>query len=521
MRLQVFGRLRRPAAAEIVGARAQRPADRRDPPRHQARIRQGADAQRHVEAVVDQVDEAVVEREIDVDLRKAGEEFRQRRREVQEAEAHRRADLEPPARARLKLAERAVGVVEIGENAAHPLEIGAAGLGQVQRARGAVEEPRAELGLERPDVSADRRFRRAKPRARPRRTTGSRRPGQTLRGRRTDPIVAPAATVMCWNVNCSARRRKVTRWACDSAEPARDRASRPTIGMPHGSGSSTAPSCPSSRRAWPRPWLSAAAARVSGSRHVATLAAPVVFLVSYVVTYQKIPPFPPLGAANKVFYVALAATLGASALEAFARVPRWALAGPRLAARRRMGRLGRSWPIRTAATSGSVCRARRRRRPRALGPRPPRDAARRRSAAALRRSAGLAAVSALSAPALLFGGSSTGVGLCLGLAAGAAVLSAEALGAPRRLGPAAMLGAGSGLLAALDTIALVTRNADLLVLALIALAPFLGPRAVRLLPPALERRPVVAWVVSGLAVLSPLPVIVALLLLRHDNPLAT
>ncbi len=70
-----------------------------------------------------------------------------------------------------------------------------------------------------------------------------------------------------------------------------------------------------------------AAARVSGSRHVATLAAPVVFLVSYVVTYQKIPPFPPLGAANKVFYVALAATLGASAFEAFSRVPRWALAG--------------------------------------------------------------------------------------------------------------------------------------------------------------------------------------------------
>ena len=135
--------------------------------------------------------------------------------------------------------------------------------------------------------------------------------------------------------------------------------------------------------------------------------------------------------------------------------------------------------------------------------------------------AGLAAVAALTAPTLLFGGSSTGVSLCLGLAAGAAGLSAAALGADRRLGPAAMLGAGGGLLAALDTIALVSRRADPFALSLIALAPFLGLLAVRLSPPSWRKRPAVAWIVSGLAVLSPLPVIVALLLLRHDNPLGT
>ena len=217
--------------------------------------------------------------------------------------------------------------------------------------------------------------------------------------------------------------------------------------------------------------------------------------------------------------MALAATLGASAFEAFSRVPRWALAG--LASLLAAGWVGWSklanpdlpslalFPALVVVGGLALWGL-----DRLATPAPPSGG----GAVAL---GGLAAISALSAPALLFGGSSTGVGLCLGLAAGAAVLSAEALGAPRRLGPAAILGAGSGLLAALDTIALVTRNADLLVLALIALAPFLGPRAVRLLPPALERRPVVAWVVSGLAVLSPLPVIVALLLLRHDNPLAT
>ena len=265
--------------------------------------------------------------------------------------------------------------------------------------------------------------------------------------------------------------------------------------------------------------LLAAAARLSGSRTVTTLAAPAVFLVAYVVTYQKIPPFPPAGAANKVFYVAAFAALGALALDAFASMPRWALAG--LSSLLAAGWVGSTrlaapdsttlllfaalvvvgglalWGLDRLATAPSPAGG---------------------GATAL---AGLTAFSALSAPALLFGGSSTGVGLCLGLAAGAAVLSADSFVAPRALGPAAILGAGGGLLAALDTIALVTRNADPFALALIAVAPFLGQWAVRQSSPALENRPVVAWVVSGLAVLSPLPVIVALLLLRHDNPLGT
>src|SRR5277367_6356367 len=59
---------------------------------------------------------------------------------------------------------------------------------------------------------------------------------------------------------------------------------------------------------------------------LATIAVPAVFLVAYVSTYQKIPPFPPVGAANKVFYVALAATLVA-ATDSFTIVPRSVLAG--------------------------------------------------------------------------------------------------------------------------------------------------------------------------------------------------
>ncbi len=263
----------------------------------------------------------------------------------------------------------------------------------------------------------------------------------------------------------------------------------------------------------------AGAARFAKLRLAATLAPPVIFLVGYVATYQKIPPFPPVGASNKVFYVALVATLGAAALDVVGRFPRSVLAGASsllaavwigwtklanpdaatlvLFAALVVGGGLALWGLDRLATLSAPFGS---------------------GANAL---AGLAAVSALSAPTLLFGGSSTGVGLCLGLAAGAAVLSVEALGARRGLQPAAMLGAGGGLVAALDTIALVTRRADPFAMALIALAPFLGPWAVRLLSPALRKRPAVAWIVSGLAVLSPLPVIVALLLLRHDNPLGS
>jgi hypothetical protein len=68
---------------------------------------------------------------------------------VQEAKAHRRADVQAPARARLKLDESLVGAVEIGENAAHSFAIGAARLGQIERARSAIEESGAEFRLER------------------------------------------------------------------------------------------------------------------------------------------------------------------------------------------------------------------------------------------------------------------------------------------------------------------------------------------------------------------------------------
>ena len=241
------------------------------------------------------------------------------------------------------------------------------------------------------------------------------------------------------------------------------------------------------------------------------VAAPAVFALAYELTYQKIPPFPPAGAANKVFWVGLLAGLAALALEALPAVP--ALAKAALAALLGVLWIGASqwgnadlafWLTSGAIVAGGalalwVCEI---------------QNARAGGAASLSMTAALAA---LLAPAALFGGSSTGVGLCLGSAAGLAVLSLPYLAPARRLPQTATLSIGAGLLGLVDAIALVSRKADLLALALVALAPFFGLWAVGLLPERL-RRPWVVWLVSGLASLAPLPLIVALLFWRHESP---
>jgi hypothetical protein len=40
-----------------------------------------------------------------------------------------------------------------------------------------------------------------------------------------------------------------------------------------------------------------------------SMVSPSVFLASYVLTYQQVPTFPPIGATNKIFYIGVAATL--------------------------------------------------------------------------------------------------------------------------------------------------------------------------------------------------------------------
>ena len=251
---------------------------------------------------------------------------------------------------------------------------------------------------------------------------------------------------------------------------------------------------------------------------VASLAAPLVFLIAYYETYQKIPPFPPAGAANKVFYIGLAATLvvltaGWIWRTRTARIASAVMVSVIAGVWISWTKLGDADPLTLPLLAASVVAgaiALHRLDVIAAAPFPYG------AAAAFSQ---LAAVSVLCAPVALFGGSSTGVGLFLGVAVGAAVLSLQSLASARNLMACAMLGVGGGLLGALDALALITRRADPYALALVVLATFLGPWAVRLLPGSMQDKPVTVWLVSGFATLSPLPVILALLFWRHENPL--
>lgn len=178
-------------------------------------------------------------------------------------------------------------------------------------------------------------------------------------------------------------------------------------------------------------------ARPSGALAVGRrLVAPLVFLVAYYQTYNKIPAFPPLGSTNKIFFVALAATLIGLASDLWMQpgvsravwrsivlfmasllisvwigLPRFAEPGPGFAALLVALVLGGSVVLWRLAMLGTAS-------PEGEGM----------DAAVL-----LAVLPTVFAPIALFGGSSTSVGLCLGLTAGLGMSALVNLFAPRRL----------------------------------------------------------------------------------------
>jgi hypothetical protein len=248
--------------------------------------------------------------------------------------------------------------------------------------------------------------------------------------------------------------------------------------------------------------------------------APIVFMVAYYLTYDKIPTFPPAGATNKIFYIVLAASLAGllyDLLPAFgfdnshARltvllaaasllIATW-IGLPRfsdmdiilvlIVAALGLGGALVLWRLATA------------------------DAA---AVMPVNGAVLLAVLPGLFAPIALFGGSSTSVGLCLGFATGLAMMALVNLFSPRPLGLTAVLGAGGGLLAIIDTITLITKHIDFLALVVFLGAPFIGPMGARAVLPEYVG-PRVRGVVIGLMAAAPLLVILAMLFLRHESPL--
>jgi hypothetical protein len=120
------------------------------------------------------------------------------------------------------------------------------------------------------------------------------------------------------------------------------------------------------------------------------------------------------------------------------------------------------------------------------------------------------------APVAFLGGSSTSLMLCLAAAAGLAAAALWELVVPRSaFGASGVFGVGGRLLAMIDTVTLITREVDLVALALLLLIPYAGEVSARLLLPQSRVSGRVRQVLVGTFAASPLLLVVAVLRLRH------
>jgi hypothetical protein len=261
-------------------------------------------------------------------------------------------------------------------------------------------------------------------------------------------------------------------------------------------------------------------ARIVPGSTIASAVLPTIFLASYVLTYQQVPDFPPIGATNKIFYIALAAALIGFALDLLPRpanyrkllavimpllivawigFPRFAQPDIELMATALGLWLGGTvllWRLETVATTPE------------------------RNGGSVVGTAMLMALMLAFAPVALLGGSSTSLMLCLAAVAGLAAVALWELVLPRgAFGASAVFGVGCGLLAMVDTVTLITKHVDLAALALLLLIPYAGEVGARLLLPAKRFRGRVRQVLVGTFAALPILLVIAVLFLRHPESL--
>ena len=224
-------------------------------------------------------------------------------------------------------------------------------------------------------------------------------------------------------------------------------------------------------------------ARVVPRSTIPSAVLPIIFLASYIITYQQVPPFPPIGSTNKIFYIALVAALVGLALDLLLRTanyrkllavimpllivgwigfPRFAALDVELMATALSLWLGGAallWRLESVATTPAE-----------------------RNGGSIVGTAMLMALLLAFAPVAFLGGSSTSLMLCLAAVAGLAAAALWELVVPRgAFSASAVFGVGCGLLAMIDTVTLITRHVDLAALALLLLIPYAGEVGARLL----------------------------------------
>ena len=263
-------------------------------------------------------------------------------------------------------------------------------------------------------------------------------------------------------------------------------------------------------------------ARVVPRSTIPSAVLPIIFLASYIITYQQVPPFPPIGSTNKIFYIALVAALVGLALDLLLRTanyrkllavimpllivgwigfPRFAALDVELMATALSLWLGGAallWRLESVATTPAE-----------------------RNGGSIVGTAMLMALLLAFAPVAFLGGSSTSLMLCLAAVAGLAAAALWELVVPRgAFSASAVFGVGCGLLAMIDTVTLITRHVDLAALALLLLIPYAGEVGARLLLPPKRLRGRARQVLVGTFAASPILLVMAVLFLRHPESLS-
>ena len=152
-------RVRRRAMLRQIGRRGdQMRRDIAQPPRTQAAVGQLADAQRHVEPFGDDIHPRVRTMQVDLDARMLFQERREQRRDVADAEAHRRRQPDAPGRYARGIACRFLRRARLAQDARRMVGERSPRLGQRQPARRAVEQRLADMRLQPADRLGDGRL---------------------------------------------------------------------------------------------------------------------------------------------------------------------------------------------------------------------------------------------------------------------------------------------------------------------------------------------------------------------------
>ena len=146
---------------EIGGRGAQHRTAWRDAPRDQTGVGEAADAKGEIPAFIGEIDQSIVQSKLDRYLRETLREFRQQRRDLTGAERHRRAEPQQAFRLDAVGGNRAVGGLDVGQDPLGRFQIVAAGVGDRQLARSAMEQFDAKMGFERRDVLGHHGLRQA------------------------------------------------------------------------------------------------------------------------------------------------------------------------------------------------------------------------------------------------------------------------------------------------------------------------------------------------------------------------